>query len=172
MGRPPQNAQGAADLARAHIIEARDSEALRAAQATLMPLLGLSLDTTADVVGRSRWWVSRARGRYLRGEQVTQHGGRRQALISESEEVELLKRAVRNANPLHRTTVRDQLRRILDRKTSEPVSDSYLTDLVNRAVQRVLPGAELWEFQQVAHSFAQIWDLEQRIAERSLKNGA
>ena len=170
MGRPPQNAQGAADLARAQIVEATDPESLRAAQATLLPLLGLSLNTTAEAVGRSRWWVTRARGRFLRGEPVSQHGGRRHAVLLKDEEVELVKKAVRNAYRAHwqATTVRDQLRRLLDKVTPEPVSDSYLTDLLNRTVTRILPGAELWEFQRVAHSLAQIWDLEVRIAERTL----
>lgn len=58
-----------------------DMEQMRIAQATLLPLLGLSLEKTAEAVGRDRFWVSRARNRFLRGQPPAQHGGRRRSLL-------------------------------------------------------------------------------------------
>lgn len=172
MGRPPRDEQGATERARLQVLEATDVELLRAAQAALLPLLGFSLDITAAVVGRSRWWVSRARGRFLRGEPVPKHGGRRHSMVSEDEELALVKLAVRRAELSlgPNTTARDQLRSLLETHSSDVVSDSFLTDLLHRVVARILPGAELWEFQRVAHALARVWELEAKIADRIAKD--
>lgn len=143
MGRPPHDAHGALERARAQVIETSDAESLRAAQATMLPLLGLSLDMTAEVVGRSRFWVSRSRAKFLRGESMASHGGRRHSLLPKDQELALVMQAVRQANHEYRGSVRDHLRTLVERRSKDVVSDSFLTDLLHRVVGRVLPGAEL-----------------------------
>ena len=175
MGRPPRDADGATQRARAQLIETTDAEALRIAQATLLPLLGLSLDMTAEVVGRSRWWVSQARGRFLRGEPLVKHGGRRRSMLAVDMELALVKLAVRQAELSFghpRKTIRGELHKLLEPHSLETISESFLTDLLNRTIARLLPGANLQEFHRVAHALARIWELEATMAKRaSTKTG-
>lgn len=167
MGRPPHNLPGALEKARRHVVESIDAEALRAAQATLLPLLGVSLDTTAEVVGRSRFWVSRARGAFMRGVPVRRRGGRRRSLVPLEEEVELVKMAVCRMTWSTSRSVRRHLRAVLERRTGQEVSESFLTDLLRRVAALLLPGGDASDFERVSHAFATIWRQEELILERT-----
>lgn len=65
MPRPPIDPGVLAERAR-HIIETRDDvDAIRIAQATLLPMLGLTLEQTGQAIGLVRFCVSRMRNRKL-----------------------------------------------------------------------------------------------------------
>lgn len=169
MARPPRDATGVLERAREQVENATDADALRAAQATLLPLLGLSLDATAEVVGRNRWWVSRARNRFLRGEPPAKQGGRRHSLVEIDEELELVKTAfkLRHTSWGHRDSVRQVLRGLLDKRTGSPVSDSAITDMLDRVAHRLYPGAKGSDLTQRDVHFARVWLLEDLAANRS-----
>ncbi len=60
-----------------------------------MPMLGYSLDDTAVMLGRSRYWVSRVRNSTMRGEApLGRHGGRRKGILTEDEELSLVRAAI------------------------------------------------------------------------------
>ena len=83
MPRAPTNANGAEQRAREIIASTSDLEAMRIAQAVLLPMEGMTLEQTARVVGRDKYWVSRARNRFIRGEEpLGHHGGRRNAYFN------------------------------------------------------------------------------------------
>jgi hypothetical protein len=73
-------------MAREMIAQAQTAEQLRQAQAVALPLLfGLSLEQTAEAIGRSRVWTCRLRNRFLAGQtcgdgQRQRRGGRRRNL--------------------------------------------------------------------------------------------
>lgn len=61
MGRPARGAE-VLDIAQEMILRAKTIEALRQAQAVVLPLAyGLSLEQTARVIGRSVVWTCRLR---------------------------------------------------------------------------------------------------------------
>lgn len=171
MARPPHDAQGAADRARDVLRTATDADELRAAQATLLPLLGLSLEQTAEILGRDRWWVSRARNRFLRGELPPKHGGRRRSLVSSDEELVLVKEAIKETNvPWYtKDTVRKVLRKQLDKRSSSTVSDSTISELLDRVAPRFIAGARGPELLRMQFHLARIWQAEEEIAARAAK---
>lgn len=170
MARLPRDAEGALDRARAAVDSAKDADELRAAQATLLPLLGYSLEQTAAVVGRDRWWVSRARNRFLRGESPPKHGGRRTSIASEDQEMALVKRAVMTADYVwgrQRYDVRSKLRDLLDRTSDRPPADSTITDMLNRVAPKVIRGATGTHLLQGANHLAWIWKLEELLSKKA-----
>ena len=171
MARRPHDVKGAADRAREVLRNATDADELRAAQATLLPLLGLSLEKTAEIVGRDRWWVSRARNRFLRGELPPTHGGRRHSLVSLEEELALVKEAIKETNSLLYTkdTVRKVLRKQLDKRSSRPVSESTISELLDRVAPRFISGARGSDLLRIQFHLARIWQAEDKIAERAAK---
>ncbi|MCW5631816.1 MAG: hypothetical protein KIT17_00620 [Rubrivivax sp.] len=170
MARKPRDADGAADRAREALRTTADAEVLRVAQATLLPLLGLSLDETAQIIGRDRWWVSRARNRFLRGKPPPKHGGRRRGLFRADEELELVKLAVRQAGrllfPGSRRSVRGALRNLMDKRTPSPAAESTITDMLNRVAPRVIPGATGRHLEALAFHLSRLWDVEAELAAR------
>lgn len=168
MARPPRDTQGALERAREHVQQATDADALRAAQTALLPLLGLSLDTTADIVGQNRWWVSRARNRFLRGEPPAKRGGRRHSLVDVDLELELVKTAFKQSgvSMFRRDSVRMYLRGLLDKQTGASVSDSAITDMLDRVANRLIPGAKGSDLMQLESQFAMIWRLEEQVSKR------
>lgn len=168
MGRPPAVADRAMERAIEVIRLTDDGDTLRAAQAVLLPLLGFTLEQTAQVVGRDRYWVSRARNRLLRGEQPpAQHGGRRRSLATEDQEVVLVKKAIssqdgtRTGNPV---SVRQALRDLLDERAGQSVSESTITQILNRTAPKILPGASAGDLQSVAAALSRQWHFEKLVA--------
>lgn len=168
MARLPRDAIGALERAKEQVQTATDADTLRAAQAALLPLLGLSLDATAEIVGRNRWWVSRARNRFLRGEPPAKQGGRRHSLVKEDVELEVVKTAFKQsgASMFNRDSVRKFLRNLLEKRTSAPVSDSAITDMLDRVAHRLIPGAKGSDLVRQESHFAMVWRLEEQAAKR------
>ena len=171
MGRRPNDTDGLRERATEDIRTTADADRLRQAQAALFPLMGVTLDHAAAMIGRDRWWTSRARNRYLRGEPPPAHGGRRRAHFSSDEELELVKLAIRGLVDRHyrRRSVRGALRELLDRRTDAPVAESTITDLIRRTAPRIIPGASAADIENVAWALRELWRLEERIAARVSK---
>jgi len=167
MGRPPTDDDNALERALEAARSTGDANALRAAQATLMPLLGFSLERTGQAVGRDRYWVSRARSRFLRGlSPQKKHGGRRHSLVAEDEEVALLRKAIEQPGTwfLGRASVRSALRSLLDDEAAQPVSDSAITALMNRAAPKLVSGARGADIEVIAAALARKWICDEIIA--------
>jgi hypothetical protein len=165
MGRPPAGATDALERALLAIQRAEDADALRVAQATLLPLLGLNLEQTARAVGKDRHWTSRARNRFLRGQPpATNHGGRRHSLVREEEEAALLREAIVQAgvSPPFRVPVRQALRALLDgRSSSGSVSESTVSALLGRACSKLFPGVPVTDLQRLSGGIARMWELQE-----------
>lgn len=168
MGRRPNEIDGLRERAAEDIRTAIDAARLRQAQAALLPLLGLTLDQTAAIIGRDRWWTSRARNQYLRGEPPPAHGGRRRAQLTFDEELGLVKLAIRDLLGSHyrHRSVRAALRQRLDRRSEEPVAESTISDLLSRTASKIVPGASAADLEDAAWALATLWRLEDRIAQR------
>lgn len=95
MARPPRG-QGVIEQARAYRARAKTAEELRMAQAVLLPLeLGLSLQQTAQAIGKSLRWTTELRGEFIQrggpppSDRPTR-GGRYRQNMSPAEEAEFL----------------------------------------------------------------------------------
>lgn len=145
MPRPPKDADDAADRARLIIATSTDIEEIKVAQSVLLPLFGLNLDQTAQAIGKERHWVSRVRNRFIRGEPIGKHGGRRNAYFSESQERELIESVVSENEIQWRTHLVPTLRKLLGLRlcteTKEDVSESTITDMLDRYARHYVPGA-------------------------------
>lgn len=145
MPRAPTNANGAAQRAREIIASTSDIDALRIAHAVLLPMEGMTLEQTAQLVGRDKYWVSRTRNRFIRGEEALgKHGGRRNAYFNAQQERELVRDALaEHAGQTYaegrKTTIRETLLSKLHAKKL-PVAESTITDMLDRYTGRILPG--------------------------------
>jgi transposase len=166
MPRPPASSEDAEQRAHHAAEHAADLNSLRAAQAVLLPLQGLTLAQTAQVVGKSRFWVSRARNAFLRGEPAPkEHGGRRHALVDEDEEVELFKLAVQRhwLGFFVSVHVRHALRDVLEERGYENVSESAVTALLHRAFDKMFPGGDFRNIQSLAGTLSQKWRIDAEL---------
>ncbi|MBI5270757.1 MAG: hypothetical protein HY856_13880 [Burkholderiales bacterium] len=139
---------------------------LRAAQAALLPLFGLTLDQTAQVVGKDRFWVSRARGAFLRGRPPPkEHGGRRHALVDEDEELELFKLAIvqNRIGFFVRVPVRHALRNLLEARGHEDVSESTITAFLHRAFVKVFPEGDFRDLDRLAGALSRKWQIDEEL---------
>ena len=95
MARPVRGAE-VLEMAQEMILRAKTIDELRQAQAVVLPLAhGLSLQQTAQVIGRSVAWTCRLRNRFLGGETVgdgqrQRPGGRRRQNLSIEREAQVL----------------------------------------------------------------------------------
>lgn len=166
MSRPPATTDGALERAIDAARVASDLNELKAAQAVMLPLLGMSLEDTARVVGKTRFWVSRARTAFLRGEAPPkEHGGRRQSLVSEDEEVELLKLAIaRHTLGFYvGAPVRRALHDLLLERGHENVSESTLTSMLHRAFAKMFPRGDFGDLQPLAAALNHKWRIEEKL---------
>lgn len=157
MPRPPRTTSDAEHRARQIIASTTDIEQLRIAQAVLLPLHGLTLEQTGDVLGRDSFWVSRTRNKFIRGEAMpTTHGGRRNAYFNERQEHELVRRSLIEYGNMsgveyQKNTLRGVLRKNLEKATRRPVADSTISDLLDRETSRYFPGVK-WGNQRYVES--------------------
>ncbi len=167
MGRPPAVVDSAVERASELVRLTDDVDTLRAAQAVLLPLQGLTLEQTAQIVGRDRYWVSRARNRLLRDKPPpSKHGGRRRSLVMEDQEVALVKEAIAqpDASLGERVSVRQALRVLLDERTERPVSESTITQMLDRVAPKIVPAASASDLQTVAFALSRQWYFEKGVA--------
>lgn len=173
MGRPPARATDTLERALLAIQRAEDADSLRAAQATLLPLLGLSLEQTALAIGKDRHWTSRARNRFLRGlPPATRHGGRRHSLVHCDEETDLLREAIVQGGvlPFLRVPVRQALRALLDSHSPRgSVSESTVTAMLGRACVKLFPGVPVSHLENLSGRIAQMWGMQEYL--RQAENG-
>lgn len=168
MARQPKGSDESVALAQRLMRQARTAEELRAAQAVLLPLLGHSLEATAAVVGKSRHWVSRTRNSILRGEAPpARHGGRRRSILAETEELLLVRAAIRQSDgwPASSQRLRPYLRAELDKQNGSPVSESTVTAVLNRAAPHFLgiPAARGTDLDRASCFLARIWHAQSVI---------
>lgn len=172
MPRPPKAAGEAERRAREVIATTDDIDMLRAAQSVLMPLQGMTLEQTAEALGRDKFWVSRTRNRFIRGEPPqSSHGGRRNAYFnSEQEHIfvrdVLAERYHQNGIERQSITLRDLLKSRLDEATRSSVADSTITDMLDRYVGRVVPGFTWTEIDGYQHYLQTLAALEVAIYKR------
>lgn len=166
MGRPPHVTAEAVERARNVVKTTTDAQELRVAQATLLPLLGLTLDQTAHVLGRDRYWISRARNGFLKGKPLQPHGGRRRELVPVDDEFELVKQAIiqHGTSLALRKSIRQALRDQLNQRVPEPVSDSAISAMLDRVAPRIIPGAKGRDLSDMEHHLAMIWRREAALA--------
>lgn len=166
MPRPPTTAEDAQQRAIKAAEAATDVNSLRAAQAALLPLHGLTLQQTAQVIGKSRFWVSRARNAFLRGQPPPkEHGGRRNALVDEDEEVALFKLAIQRNQIgfFTRVPVRHSLRKVLEERGHEDVSESTITAFLHRAFDKMFPNADFRDIESLASTLSQKWRIDAEL---------
>jgi len=151
MPRSPNIAGDAEQRAREIIATTDDANMLRTAQAVLMPLQGMTLEQTAEALGRDKFWVSRTRNRFIRGDSPKgAHGGRRNAYFNQQQEYELVRdaladREMQTGPECRDTTLREALQRKFSRVAKVSVSDSMITDLLDRYTSRFIPGTRWGE---------------------------
>lgn len=143
-----------------------DLTSLRAAQAVLLPLHGLTLAQTAHALGKNRLWVSRARSAFLRGEPPPkEHGGRRHSLVAEDEEVALFKLAIQRHDLqfLIRVPLRHSLREILEERGHADVSESTITAFLHRAFDKMFPGIDFGQLEKWAAILHHRWRIDEEL---------
>lgn len=155
MPRPPKSDSDAVERANLIISNPSSIEEFQIAQAFLLPLMGLSLEQTGQVLGRDRYWVSRSRSRFLRNLPPPKtHGGRRNAYFSERQEYELVRDAVaeetvRRATSCYDFSLRVVLRGKLEQAIKRPIDESTISDMLDRYANRMIPGAKWSEMDYV-----------------------
>ncbi len=169
MPRPVNHSPGAQQRAHRILQETSDIEELRAAQAYLLPLAGLTLDQVALMLGRDRYWVSRTRNRFIRGQKTLTHGGRRQSLVPEDQELAMVKRAFISPDRWGwrqgATTLRTNLRFWIEKATDADVAESTITAMLNRVAPKILVGATAADLQRHYYSLRNLLDFEQKACE-------
>lgn len=172
MARPPTGSE-ALERARKGLAEAKTVDELRAAQAVVLPLVyGLSLEQTAQIVGRSAGWVARQRRRYIKGELdfsfPSKRGGRRNQLFSEKEEFELVKRGIMLSTNPWSGTPRQKIRELVDARLSEPVADSTLDSIILRVARKTIPGGTGSDLMQLSRPLAEKWLRERVLVQKKM----
>lgn len=170
MPRPVNHSAAAEQRAHQILKETSDIEELRAAQAYLLPLAGLTLDQTALMLGRDRYWISRTRNRFIRGQKLLTHGGRRQSLVPGDQELALVKRAFISPDRWGwregATTLRTNLRFWLAKETDADIAESTITAMLNRVAPKLLVGATAADLQSHCYSLRNLFDFEQTACEK------
>ncbi|AVO43568.1 hypothetical protein [Simplicispira suum] len=170
MPRPVNHSAGAEQRAHRILQETSDIEEMRAAQAYLLPLAGLTLAQTALMLGRDRYWVSRTRNRFIRGQMPLQHGGRRHSLVPEDQELKMVKMAIVesgiDAPLIGRRSLRQHLRAVLDRLTKAEVAESTITALLDRVAPKLISGATSTELQQINYWLERVYSAEQALCQK------
>lgn len=171
MGRKPTG-DSARERARQLLKRAITADELRVAQAVLLPLeLGLTIEGTAKLLGKTSSWVSRTRRRFISAEGAgfaspsTGRGGRRHATLSEDEEVEFVKRAVVRSNRIGGRGVHGELRVLLAEHGLSP-HPSTVTAIMQRVTDKIMPGQKASCLGENVSMLAHLWSREVRLKER------
>jgi hypothetical protein len=156
---------------------ASDLDEVRAAQAYLLPVMGIPTEQVQAIIGRDRYWIARARNRFLKGLPAInrQHGGRRNQVLSQEEEANLVKAAFRRASTLrrqgHRLPIRECLRDLLDQKAARSVSEATVTGMLQRVLTPYVGQHNLAYLWRIEHPLELLFLAEEDIASRhEMKN--
>lgn len=167
MPRPPRSTHYATQRALEVLQRSSDLDEVRAAQSVLLPEMGLTLEQTAQVVGRDRYWVSRARNRFIKGDApLGKHGGRRNAYFAEEQERALVGDILAHWQILTPgqawgTSIRKMLKERLDAEVGHAVADSTVSDMLDRYASRIMDGAKWAELELAG---AQVQGLVAKLA--------
>ncbi len=137
MGRPRKSDTELEDQARAAVKSATTLEALRAAQAVLLPAeTGATLEQTAALLGVSRASINLLQARFRRSRQIgpqlpRRWGGRRNALLTAAEEIEFLSPWLDQARAGGMLVV-SPVRAALAQKLGRPIKASVVYRLLAR----------------------------------------
>lgn len=138
MARPRRNDPDLVEMAKMLVAEAKDMEALRSAQAVLLPaMLGATLEQTAALLGVGRATVNRLQQGLRRrcgepGEpDAAGHGGRRHALMTTEEERQFLLPWAQGASTGNMLVV-SPLRAALSQRLGRRVSASVVYRMLAR----------------------------------------
>lgn len=113
----------------------------------MLPASGLSLEETAELIGRDRFWVTRERNRFIRQLPPRAfHGGHRHSYLDPEQEHRLVQRVFERTERFSfvettRTSLRVLIREEINRATGKDIADSTVTDMLNRYASRYIPGA-------------------------------
>ncbi|MBI5277359.1 MAG: hypothetical protein HY854_12955 [Burkholderiales bacterium] len=135
-------------------------------QAVLLPLeLGLSLEQTAALVGRSSSWVATQRRRYIDGSldptAPRMRGGRRNALLSEEDEVAIVKRGIM-LSAYSPTPARVKIRELLEERVGDVIPDSTLYAIISRVAKKFVPDGKGSDITRLSHALTEKW-LRERV---------
>jgi hypothetical protein len=163
MGRQATGTE-AVPTARRQLRDARTADELRVALAVVLPLEhGLSLRQTGELIGRSEAWVARERRRYIKGDRTgaTGRGGRRNALLSAEEEIEIVRRGIMlSAYSWERA--RPKIRDFIEEKVGRPIADSTLDSIIARVARKTIPGGKAADLRQLDRVLTEKW-LRERV---------
>ncbi|MBF5004752.1 helix-turn-helix domain-containing protein [Diaphorobacter caeni] len=167
MARKPRNVDGLQERARVAMSQAKTADELRVAQAVLLPLIGFSLEQAAQVVERDRYWVSRVRNRFIKGQPAVprQRGGRRNALLQEDEELKLVKLALTQCEGWQSVSLRSELRSLLDERGIF-ASESTLTKMLSRVAPYFLLGGSCTDLEGVSFHLGLVMRCQRTLAKR------
>lgn len=78
----------------------------------------------------------------------------------------LVKQAITEVgnSPSSRVTLRGTLRDLLDKQAGRAISESTITQLLDRTAPKIVVGANSTELQQLAPALAKKWKLEAHVA--------
>ena len=125
------------EMAREMVARAETLEQLRQAQAVVLPLdFGLSMEQTAQAIGRSPEWTCRLRNRFLAGEivgdgQRQRRGGRRRQNMTAEQECAVLAPFLDRARS-GGTLVVGQVKAQLEAELGRPMALSSVYNLLHR----------------------------------------
>lgn len=172
MARRPTGSE-VLERARRDIAQAKSLEQLRTAQAVVLPLdYGLSLAETAKVVGRSAAWVARERRRYIAGDTLfsfrTPRGGRRNQLMSEEEEIAIVRRGIMlEAYGLWRSP-RNSIRKLMEEKIGDVIPDSTFNAILARVARKTIPGGRVSDLTQLDRTLTEKWMRERVLVQKKM----
>lgn len=170
MGRRPTGGH-VLERALKDVSDAKTVEQLRTAQAVVLPLaFGLSLEQTAQVVGRSAAWVARERQRYIKGETLFSlpagRGGRRNQLLSEEEELVIVKRGIMlGAYSWEAGAPRRAIRKLLEERIGRPIAESTFNSILSRVARKTIPGGVPGDLTQFNQMLTERWLRERVLAQ-------
>jgi hypothetical protein len=155
----------ALNRARQDLAKATTADKLRRAQAVVLPNdHGLSLEKTAEALGRSAGWVSRQRGLYARNLPVPEkvgRGGRRNEIFSQEEEERLVRDVLIHPHTMYIGAAK-AVRKEMEERLGKPVATSTLYKVLSRAADRILPGSTAGDLHRL-HDLL-IWNSQPKLS--------
>ena len=174
MARKPVCTDEARARALVDLEKAKTADHLRAAQAVLLPDRGYSLEETAALIGRDRFWVARTRNRYIRGDkdfsQPSPRGGDKNRLLTEEQEMEAVMTSMQLTRRSWGRSNREFLRQQVAKVTGKDAAESTITAINSRVAEKLLAGGKTWEMERRSTFLLEAWQEEARLRAKMTKN--